>query len=44
MAIYKEIVTKAIIGKGKKDFKDIFVRRFDDVDAVLDGCRRNARF
>jgi len=24
MAIYKEIVTKAIIGKGKKDFKDVY--------------------
>ena len=25
MAIYKEIVTKAIIGKGKKDFKDVYI-------------------
>lgn len=38
MAIYKEIVTKAIIGKGKKDFHDTYtITPEDNVSTVL-GC------
>ena len=38
MAIYKEIVTKAIIGKGKKDFKDIYTITPEIVPTTVLGC------
>ena len=38
MAIYKEIVTKAIIGKGKKDFKDIYTIVPDTMPSTVLGC------
>ncbi len=38
MAIYKEIVTKAIIGKGKKDFKDSYSVSLDTKASTVLGC------
>lgn len=38
MAIYKEIVTKAIIGKGKKDFKDTYSVELDTNASTVLGC------
>ena len=38
MAIYKEIVTKAIIGKGKKDFKDVYTITPDINPSTVLGC------
>ena len=38
MAIYKEIVTKAIIGKGKKDFKDVYTITPDTKSSTVLGC------
>ena len=38
MAIYKEIVTKAVIGKGKKDFKDIYTITPEIVPTTVLGC------
>lgn len=38
MAIYKEIVTKAIIGKGKKDFKDTYSVSLDTKASTVLGC------
>ena len=38
MAIYKEIVTKAIIGKGKKDFKDVYTIIPDVNPSTVLGC------
>ena len=38
MAIYKEIVTKAIIGKGKKDFKDVYTITPDTKASTVLGC------
>lgn len=38
MAIYKEIVTKAIIGKGKKDFKDTYSLELDTKASTVLGC------
>ena len=38
MAIYKEIVTKAIIGKGKKDFKDTYTITPEIVPTTVLGC------
>lgn len=38
MAIYKEIVTKAIIGKGKKDFKDVYTITPELEPSTVLGC------
>ena len=38
MALYKEIVTKAIIGKGKKYFKNNYVIKPVDVPSTVLGC------
>lgn len=38
MAIYKEIVTKAIIGKGKKNFKDIYNIVPETIPSTVLGC------
>ena len=38
MAIYKEIVTKAVIGKGKKDFKDVYTITPEIVPTTVLGC------
>lgn len=38
MAIYKEIVTKAIIGKGKKDFKDVYTITPEIEPTTVLGC------
>ena len=38
MAIYKEIVTKAIIGKGKKDFKDVYTITTEIEPSTVLGC------
>ena len=38
MAIYKEIVTKAVIGKGKKSFKDIYTVTPEDEPTTVLGC------
>ena len=38
MALYKEIVTKAIIGKGKKFFKDTYDIEVENVPSTILGC------
>ena len=38
MALYKEIVTKAVVGKGKKSFKDKYTIKPDDVPTTVLGC------
>ena len=38
MALYKEIVTKAIIGKGKKYFKDNYNLEVDNNPSTILGC------
>ena len=38
MALYKEIVTKAIIGKGKKYFKDNYSLEVENMPSTILGC------
>ncbi len=38
MALYKEIVTKAIVGKGKKSFKDSYTVDVDNKPTTVLGC------
>ncbi len=38
MALYKEIVTKAIIGKGKKAFKDVYTIDTNEAPDTILGC------
>lgn len=38
MAIYKEIVTKAVIGKGKKDYNDTYTITLDTKPNTVLGC------
>ena len=38
MAVYKEIVTKAVIGKGKKDFKDVYTITTEIEPTTVLGC------
>ncbi len=38
MAIYKEIVTKAVIGKGKKSFSDVYTITPEIVPTTVLGC------
>lgn len=38
MAIYKEIVTKAVIGKGKKSFKDVYTITPEIEPTTVLGC------
>ncbi len=38
MALYKEIVTKAIIGKGKKAFKNMYTIDVDNNPDTILGC------
>ena len=38
MSLYKEIVTKAVIGKGKKYFKDNYSISVDEVPTTILGC------
>ncbi len=38
MALYKEIVTKAIIGKGKKSFKNTYTIDVEDSPDTILGC------
>ena len=38
MALYKEIVTKAIIGKGKKFFKDTYDLEVENYPSTILGC------
>ena len=38
MSLYKEIVTKAVIGKGKKYFKDNYSIEIDNVPSTILGC------
>ena len=38
MALYKEIVTKAVIGKGKKYFKDNYNITTENVPTTILGC------
>jgi len=38
MANYKEIVTKAVIGKGKKDFKDVYTITTEIEPTTVLGC------
>lgn len=38
MALYKEIVTKAIVGKGKKYFKDTYNIEVDNNPTTILGC------
>ena len=38
MALYKEIVTKAIVGKGKKTFKNTYEVETDDTPTTVLGC------
>ena len=38
MSLYKEIVTKAVIGKGKKYFKDNYSLEIDNVPTTILGC------
>ena len=38
MAIYKEIVTKAVIGKGKKDYSDTYSVTLDNKPSTVLGC------
>lgn len=38
MALYKEIVTKAVIGKGKKRFKNDYIINTEDKPTTVLGC------
>lgn len=38
MSLYKEIVTKAVIGKGKKYFKDNYTLEASDTPSTILGC------
>lgn len=38
MAVFKEIVTKAIVGKGKKYFKNNYSIKADDNPSTVLGC------
>ena len=38
MALYKEIVTKAIIGKGKKYFKNTYDLEVENIPSTVLGC------
>ena len=38
MAAYKEIVTKAIIGKGKKSFKNNYDLEVEETPSTVLGC------
>ena len=38
MAIYKEIVTKAVVGKGKKDYSDTYTVTPDIKPSTVLGC------
>ena len=38
MALYKEIVTKAIVGKGKKTFKNTYEVETTDIPTTVLGC------
>lgn len=38
MAAYKEIVTKAIVGKGKKSFKNTYTAQADNEPSTILGC------
>lgn len=38
MALYKEIVTKAIIGKGKKSFKNTYTMDVEETPDTILGC------
>ena len=38
MSLFKEIVTKAIIGKGKKYFKDNYSIDVENVPSTILGC------
>ena len=38
MALYREIVTKAIIGKGKKNFKNTYEVETTDIPTTVLGC------
>ncbi|MBR3229613.1 MAG: outer spore coat protein CotE [Bacilli bacterium] len=38
MASYKEIVTKAVVGKGKKYFKDSYTVKCDNTPTTVLGC------
>lgn len=38
MAVFKEIVTKAIVGKGKKYFKNNYSIKADDIPSTVLGC------
>ena len=38
MAVYKEIVTKAVVGKGKKDYHDTCIITPNDVPTTVLGC------
>ena len=38
MALYKEIVTKAVIGKGKKSFKNNYTIETTDAPTTVLGC------
>lgn len=38
MALYKEIVTKAVIGKGKKHYKNIYDINTDNTPNTVLGC------
>ena len=38
MALYREIVTKAVIGKGKKDYKNKYTINTDNTVNTVLGC------
>ena len=38
MALYKEIVTKAVIGKGKKKYKNTYTINTDNTPNTVLGC------
>lgn len=38
MALYKEIVTKAVIGKGKKHYKNTYTITTDNTPDTVLGC------
>lgn len=38
MALFKEIVTKAVIGKGKKLFKDNYSLEVENAPTTILGC------
>lgn len=38
MALFKEIVTKAVIGKGKKLFKDNYSIEIENAPTTILGC------